>query len=154
MTRGLRVRFNARKILHDYAQKSLFSICLSPEVACARAGTCRPRSLRTTKLTCGERQQRSVGHCRGGRGWQGWQGSDPRAGEMGRSGWGCARRRRSAHSRKLGHAPNPGRGRLGLGVLSVHMGIKYVLSLGQRPLLQCQFSYCPCTFSASAVKFR
>ena len=89
---------------------------------------------------------------------QGWQGmAGPRLSRrwrgMGRCGWGCARRRRSAHSRKLGHAPNPGRGRLGLGVLSVQMGIKYVLSLGQRPLLQCQFSYCPCTFSASAVKF-
>ena len=152
-TRGLRVCFDARDIQYDARKRARHKRCFSPAVCCRSAGMSRPRQMRPIRLTCEKRQRKSEGRCRGGRGWQGWQGSDPRAGEMGRSGWGCARRRRSAHSRKLGHAPNPGRGRLGLGVLSVQMGIKYVLSLGQRPLLQCRFSYCPCTFSASAVKF-
>ena len=59
----------------------------------------RPMQLRTTQLTCKERQRRSKGRCLSGRGWHACKSSEAGVLECRGQGAGDARRRRSAHRR-------------------------------------------------------
>ena len=59
----------------------------------------RPMQLRTTQLTCKERQRRSKGRCLSGRGWHACKSREAGVLECRGQGAGDARRRRSAHRR-------------------------------------------------------